>query len=41
MTATATPMAALPSAGGDRPRNLLTTGVALGCAGATMFFGAL
>ncbi len=38
---TTTPMAALPSPGADRPRNLLTTGVALTCAGATMFFGAL
>lgn len=38
---TDTALAALPSAGGEKPRNLLGTGVALACAGATMFFGAL
>lgn len=38
---TTTPTAALPSAGGERPRNLLSMGVALTCAGATMLFGAL
>ena len=38
---TSTPMAALPAPGTDRPRNLLATGVALACAGATMFFAAL
>lgn len=38
---TTTPTAALPSAGGERPRNLLAHGVALTCAGATMLFGAL
>src|ERR1051326_4705074 len=36
-----TTMAALPSAGGARPRNLGGFGVALACAGATMFLGAL
>jgi heme/copper-type cytochrome/quinol oxidase subunit 3 len=36
-----TAIAALPSAGGHRPRNLLATGMALACAGATMFLGAL
>jgi heme/copper-type cytochrome/quinol oxidase subunit 3 len=44
MTATAstgTPMAALPAAGGERPRNVIATGTALVCAGATTFFGAL
>jgi len=40
-TATAPAPAALPSAGGERPRNLIATGVALTCAGATMLFGAL
>jgi heme/copper-type cytochrome/quinol oxidase subunit 3 len=38
---TTTPMAALPAAGGDRPRNVIATGTALVCAGATTFFGAL
>lgn len=38
---TDTAMAALPSAGGEKPRNLLGVGVAIACAGATMFFGAL
>src|SRR5206468_2607332 len=37
----ATTMAALPSAGGARPRNLVATGTALLCAGATTGFGAL
>ena len=41
MAATATPMAALPAAGGTRPRNLVAIGTALACAGATTFFGAL
>lgn len=42
MAATATTtMAALPSAGGERPRNLVATGTALACAGATTAFGAL
>jgi heme/copper-type cytochrome/quinol oxidase subunit 3 len=44
MAATATSATpALPAASGDvnRPRNTLATGVALTCAGATMFFGAL
>jgi heme/copper-type cytochrome/quinol oxidase subunit 3 len=43
-TATATSttaMAALPAAGGARPRSLLATGTALVCAGATTFMGAL
>lgn len=38
---TDTALAALPSAGGEKPRNLLSVGVALACAGGTMFFGAL
>lgn len=38
---TDTAMAALPSAGGEKPRNLVATGVAIACAGSTMFFGAL
>ena len=37
----ATTMAALPAAGGARPRNLVATGTALLCAGATTLFGAL
>jgi len=36
-----TTMAALPSAGGTRPRTLLATGTALACAGSTMLLGAL
>lgn len=36
-----TTMAALPAAGGARPRNLVATGTALVCAGATTGFGAL
>ena len=38
---TDTAVAALPSAGGEKPRNLVATGVGIACAGATMFFGAL
>jgi heme/copper-type cytochrome/quinol oxidase subunit 3 len=38
---TTTPMAALPAAGSSRPRNLLATGTAFVCAGATTFVGAL
>jgi heme/copper-type cytochrome/quinol oxidase subunit 3 len=41
MTATTTPVAALPAAGGERPRNLLATGTAFAGAGATTFFLAL
>lgn len=40
-TISTTTMAALPAAGGARPRNLLATGTALVCAGATTFMGAL
>jgi heme/copper-type cytochrome/quinol oxidase subunit 3 len=41
-TSTATTaMAALPAAGGARPRHLIATGTALVCAGATTAFGAL
>jgi heme/copper-type cytochrome/quinol oxidase subunit 3 len=35
------PIAALPAAGGARPRNLIAMGTAFLCAGATMFFAAL
>lgn len=38
---TDTALAALPSAGGEKPKSLLSMGVALACAGSTMFFGAL
>lgn len=38
---TTTAMAALPAAGGTRPRNLIATGTALLCAGATTLFGGL
>jgi len=41
VTTTAETMAALPAAGGTRPRNLIATGTALLCAGATTLFGAL
>jgi len=40
-TLTTTPVAALPSAGGEEPRNVMPMGVLLLCAGGTMFFGAL
>jgi len=35
------PVLALPSAGADRPRNLVRTGVLLGASSATMLFGGL
>jgi heme/copper-type cytochrome/quinol oxidase subunit 3 len=36
-----TAMAALPAAGGHRPRNLVATGTAVACAGGTMFLAGL
>lgn len=41
MTATSPSMAALPAAGGERPRNVIATGTAFLVAGGTTFFGVL